>query len=236
MEKDYFKNAIQQSMGFPQIIILKRTRKLRYVFQRHKNYQKWIIKQVAKQVKHQNILSNIGEGPTECNKLPSNSKSYTLLLPYFGYKGDLLIRSLRKNMHWTLPENVPTRICYTGTKIGTKVKNINGLVKKSGAEPDCIDYYTDETGRRLNERVIDHNERDKMSHLYKHLQESNIPVFHWETLRSLLAIFKIKSFKEKLLNHCWLEKHNHHLTGKRYQSHSNFLHNSIWQFFAQSWC
>ena len=93
-------------------------------------------------------------------------------------------------MHWTLPENVPTRICYTGTKIGTKVKNINDLVKKSGAEPDCIDYYTDETGRRLNERVIDYNERDKMSHLYKHLQESNYPCIALSEFKIIVSNFQ----------------------------------------------
>ena len=78
-------------------------------------------------------------------------------------------------MHWTLPENIPTRICYTGTKTGTKFKNIKDSVKISGLEPECIADYTDETRGRLNERVIEHNERDEMSHLYKHLQENNHP-------------------------------------------------------------
>ena len=90
---------------------------LRYVFQKHNKYPKWIIKLVAKQVKDQNIHSNADRAPTIANKLPTNSKSYTLLLPYTGQKGKHLTRSLRKDMHHTLPENLQARICYTGTKL-----------------------------------------------------------------------------------------------------------------------
>ena len=82
-----------------------------------------------------------------------------------------------------LPENVQTRICYTGTKLGTKINNIKDPVTKSHQhdavyytacpEPDCIEDYTGETGGRLIERVIDHNGRGKKSHLCKHWQESN---------------------------------------------------------------
>ena len=102
-----------------------------YVFQKHNNYPKWIIKQVAKQVKDQNIESNADGAPTVANELPRNSKFFTLLLPYAGQKGEHLIRSLRKNMHRTLPENVQTRLCYTGTKLGTKFNNIKDPVKNS---------------------------------------------------------------------------------------------------------
>ena len=92
---------------------------LRYVFQKHNFYPKWIIKQVAKQVKDQNIQSN-ADGASS-NELPSNSTSFTLLLSYTRQKGEYLIRSLRKDMHRTLPENFQTRICYTGSKLDTYV-------------------------------------------------------------------------------------------------------------------
>ena len=42
-------------------------------------------------------------------------------------------------------------------------------------KPGCVEDYTSETGRRLNEAVIDHNRRDKKSQLYKHPQERNCP-------------------------------------------------------------
>ena len=101
---------------------------LRYVFQKHNNYSKWIFKQVVKQVKDQNIHSNADRTPTVANKLPTNSSSYTLLLPHTGQKGEDLMRSLRKDMLRTLPENVQARVCYTGTKLGTKFNNIKDPV------------------------------------------------------------------------------------------------------------
>ena len=151
-----------------------------YVFLKHKNYPEWIIEQVSKQVKDQNIQSDADEAPTVANTLPSNSKSYKLLLPYTGQTGEHLIRSLRKDMRCTLPENVHTRICYTGIKLGTKFNDIKDPVKKSHQhnvvyyatcpEPECVEDYTGETGRRPNGRMIDHNGRDKTSHLYKQSQ------------------------------------------------------------------
>ena len=79
---------------------------LKYVFQKHNNHSKWIIKQVAKQVSDQNIKSYADEAPAKANKLPSNSKSYTLLLPYAGQKCEHLIRSLRKETVKRLKERV----------------------------------------------------------------------------------------------------------------------------------
>ena len=85
-------------------------------------------------------------------------------------------------------QNVQARICYTGIKLDTKFINIKDLVKKSHQhdvvyyaacpKPVFVEHYTGETGRGLNERVIDHNGRDKKSHLYKHSQESNHIVLH----------------------------------------------------------
>ena len=55
-------------------------------------------------------------------------------------------------MHRTLPENVQTTICYTGTKLGIKFNNIKDPVKKfhqhdvvyyaTCPKPGCIEDYT----------------------------------------------------------------------------------------------
>ena len=104
---------------------------LRYVCQKHDNYTKWIIELVAKQVKDQNIQNNADEVSTVVNGLLSNSKSYTPPLFHTGQKGEHSIRSLQKDIHHMLPKNAQTRICYTGTKLGTKFNSIKGPVKKS---------------------------------------------------------------------------------------------------------
>ena len=105
MEKRYFKNAVQQSLHSTDYHLKTELDHLRYAFQKPNNYPKWTIKNVAKQVKDQNIQSN-DDGANVANELRNNSESFTILLPYTGQKGKYLIRSLRKDMHRTLPENI----------------------------------------------------------------------------------------------------------------------------------
>ena len=103
-------------------------------------------------------------------------------------KAEFLIRSLRNDMHRSLPENFQARICYTGKKRGTKFNNIKDPVKKSNQsnvvfyatshKPGCVEDNTAEKVRRLNKTVIDPNRRDKKLHLYKHSQEIIIRVLH----------------------------------------------------------
>ena len=73
-----------------------------------------------------------------------------------------------------MPEDAQTTICYTGTKFGVKYDNIIDLVKKPHQHED----YTGENDGRLNERVIDHNRRDK-SHIFRNTRKRVIiPVLH----------------------------------------------------------
>ena len=97
------------------------------------------------------------------------------MFPYTGQKDENLIRSLMKDMHRTLPENVHNRTCYTGTKLGNEFNIIKNPVK---------------TGRKLNESIIDHNGRDQMSNLYKHSQESNHPCVAMSRLRIIGSNFR----------------------------------------------
>ena len=111
-------------------------------------------------------------------------------------------------MHRTLPENGKARICYTGSKLGSKFNNIKDPVKKSHQhdvvydaacpEPGCVEVYIGETARRLNERVIDHNGRDKKSHLYKHSQESNHLCVTLSEFKIIGSNFQNQKFKRKI--------------------------------------
>ena len=128
-------------------------------------------------------------------------------------------------MHRTLLEKFQARICYTGTKLAWKFNNITDLVHKSHKhdvvyyatcpEPGCVEDDTGETGRRLNERVIDHNGREKNDISVNTGRKVTIPELYCVSLKSLVAIFKIKCLKEKLLHHRWLESSDHHWTRKR---------------------
>ena len=123
----------------------------------------------VKLAQEESCKRNADETLIVSNEFSSNSKCFTLLLPYTGHKGEHLIRSLRMDMPRTLPENFQISTCYNGMKLAIKYNNIKDLVKKSHQqdvvyyatclEPGCVEDYFCETNRRLNEMVIDHNGR-----------------------------------------------------------------------------
>ena len=56
---------------------------------------------------------------------------------------------------------------------------------------NCKGDYVGKTGRRISERMMDHNGRDVNSHLLKHHMEKNINIFKINTLLLLAVVFKI---------------------------------------------
>ena len=70
-------------------------------------------------------------------------------------------------------------ITYQGTKLlsrfqvkdQTKFEHRNDVVYCCKCpENNCDDFYIGETDRRISERIIDHNKRDKNSHPLQHAQ------------------------------------------------------------------
>ena len=123
-----------------------------------------------------------------------------MLLPYFGHKGEKLIRSIKNALKNKLLDNIVTKsVCMAmrlKDKFNIKTKTTLLLllffiswiwfpksylikVNRLNKHQHDITYYVEcpkenwnenyvgETGRRLRERVIDHNGRDKNSHIFK---------------------------------------------------------------------
>ena len=77
---------------------------------------------------------------------------------------------MNNNIQQILPNNVKTRITYTGRKLGTKFQ-MKDLTKNQDEhdliyyskcpEPNCNENYLGETGRRIIERTSDHCRIDK---------------------------------------------------------------------------
>ena len=95
---------------------------LRYGFQEHNMHPKWIIKQVAKQVKDQNIHCNADKTTISVNELPTSSKSHTLVLPYNGQKVEHLVRSWRKDIHCMLSEYIMLTLSLEPNIITSKIQ------------------------------------------------------------------------------------------------------------------
>ena len=146
-------------------------------FTKVNGYPKWLLKQTFESFsKEEN--NNTTNTDNDINENNSNDKIiHTLKLPYQGDEGVSLIKSIKNATKKTLPENHDVRVILTGKKLSS-LFNIKDDTKKMHKHdlvyygecptPNCIDNYIGETGRRINERVIDHSGRDKKSHMLKH--------------------------------------------------------------------
>ena len=104
------------------------------------------------------------------------------MLPYNGKQGNKLHSKMKKHLNKSLPTEVKTTVTYQSKKLGTKFQlkdktrfnHQNNLVYYSKC-PDktCNEDYVGETDRKIEERIMDHNKRDKNSHLLKHSREKN---------------------------------------------------------------
>ena len=69
----------------------------------------------------------------------NNNKLHSLILLYAGPKSKHIIKSIKNNMQWILPNNAKTRFTYTARKLGTKFQ-IKDLPKDQH-ERDLV-YYS----------------------------------------------------------------------------------------------
>ena len=105
-----------------------------------------------------------------------------MILSYAGEKGCILIGSLKKNLQRALLINIQTGIVYTGTKYLSRLKNIKDpkpfqdpcdvVYHSFCSAENCNENYIGERARCLDERMNDHNGRDRNSRLFKHSVES----------------------------------------------------------------
>ena len=89
---------------------------------------------------------------------------------------------MNDNIKQIFPNNVKTRIAYTGRKLGTKfhIKDLTEnqygydlIYYRKYPEPNFHENYLGETEIRMIERAVDHSVKDKQSHLPKHALTSN---------------------------------------------------------------
>ena len=73
------------------------------------------------------------------------------------------------------------QITYTGRKLGSSFQIKDQTIfehkhdvfyHENCTVENCVDDYTGETARRINERIVDRTRRDTNSHLLKHSMES----------------------------------------------------------------
>ena len=89
---------------------------------------------------------------------------------------------MNKHLNKSLPTEVKTAVTYQSKKLGSKFQlkdktrfnHQNNLVYYSKCpSKTCNKDYVGETDRRVEEGIVDHNKRDKNSHLLKHSRGKN---------------------------------------------------------------
>ena len=113
---------------------------------------------------------------------------------------------MKKQLNKPLPTEFKTTVTYQSKKLGTifqlkdktKYNQQNNLVYYSKC-PDktCSEDYISKTDRRIEERIINHNKRDKNSHLLKHSREKNHQHV-WENHFKVLGNTYRSNFKRKI--------------------------------------
>ena len=134
-----------------------------------------------------------------------------MILPYSGEKGCTLIKSLKKNLERALLININILV-YTGTKSSSQLKNIkdptpseeqHDIVYHSFCSAEnCNENYIGESARRLDERMKDHNGRDRNFHLFKHSVESG----HDPVLKNDFKIIGNNTHRRKIAEALFIKK------------------------------
>lgn len=110
-----------------------------------------------------------------------DKKLLILNLPYNGQKGQSLINKFKKELNKKLGDQVKLRVTYKSTKLNsrfqlkdkTKIDHLQNVTYKIKC-PNirCESNYVGQTKCRIAKRVLEHNSRDKSSHVLSHSREN----------------------------------------------------------------
>ena len=110
-------------------------------------------------------------------------------------------------MNKILPNKQKATLVYTSTKRSSNF-NIKDITKKEHKhdlvysvkcpEETCNETYNGETGRRLVEKIDEHRGKDKNSHVYQHLVNSNHALITLNDFTILNSGYKHNKFKRKI--------------------------------------
>ena len=161
-------------------LLEKELKHLKHVFHKINGYPWWVIDQVSTSSQENINKSKSSEHYPDTLEQPVE-KMYSLILPYAGPKGNTIIKTMNNSLKRILPDNVKTRVTYTGQKLGTKFQNKDktkdqhkhDLVYYSKCPETCKEDYLGENGSRIIERLADHCGKDKQWHLLGNVLSSN---------------------------------------------------------------
>ena len=188
---------------------------LKDVFCNLNNYPKQFVKRIINELFNDKDKKDETSTLNDQDKPKEDMKQLQLTLPYSGKKGTHLMSKMKKHLQKQLPDNVKTRIAYKCKKLSTRFQikdktnfpHKNNVVYKINCpERDCTESYVGETKRRIQERIIDHNNRDKNSRVLKHSRETN---HHhvWQDNFTIIGSNYKSDFKRKISEALFIKRH-----------------------------
>ena len=114
---------------------------------------------------------------------------------------------MKKAFKSKLPNDIVTKTAYSAMRLKDKFNIKTKTVKEHQQnityyvecpEENCNENYVGETGRRLSERVIDHNGRDKNSHIFKYSFEREHRPPSLQELSVLGGNYRKNKFRRKV--------------------------------------
>ena len=123
-------------------------------------------------------------------------------------------------LKYSLPNNKVKNSAYSASKLSNKF-NIKSKLKQDKhdvtyyfkcPEETCREDCIGETGRRLSELVIDHNGRDKNSHVLKHCIEKEHKMPSVKGFMILGTNYKKKKFRRNISGSLYIKEKRSSLT------------------------
>ena len=143
-------------------------------------------------------------------------KKCTLIFPNAGPKGNSIIKTMNNRLKHILPDNVKTRVTYTGQKLSTKLQikdkakdqhNHDLVYYSKCPEPTSTEDYLGETGRRIIERSADHCGKDKQSHLLRHALNNNHKTVDLKDFKIIDSSYHNNRFKRKISEALYIKEY-----------------------------
>ena len=141
-------------------------------------------KNFVKNIIRYNIYKNKNQTQHSNDNNNNDNKEIYINLKYAGDKGEQIMRKMKKLVDQSLEQGTKSKVVFNATKLKHYFNVKDPVLEKyksdltyecSCPEEDCHEKYIGETERRFEERIIDHNQRDKKSHMYKHCKNENHP-------------------------------------------------------------
>ena len=141
----------------------------------------------------------------------------TLSLPYAGAQGEQLMRKMKRMIHniGRKPnEERDIRVIYKAKRLGTKFpvkdktpkEHLHNVVYHAECpNKKCKSRYTGETRCRTQKRVIQHNKKDKKSHLLLHAKKTRHRRV-WINDFKILGSGYSSNFKRKISESLFIKK------------------------------